>query len=684
MKADSLRISKVFSSGGDVHYILPHFQREYAWDRSNWQTLLSDVLSVYEAYNPDKEPEHFMGALVVINDGTRNGTVPAFKLVDGQQRLTTISLVLCALGHIVEESHPNLYRKIQRLLTNTDEIGLLYFKLLPTKKYGDLGAYRAIIEGKSLPSDSESRIPEAFDYFYKELRVKILKNQLEPERLFIVLTNCLQVVFIDLDQKERPYEIFESLNAKNKPLTQADLVRNYIAMRLPIAQQEQVFEEQWSKIESLLQERRTVGRSRFGEMTAFLRHYLAFRTGLLPNQDHVYARFRDRMEKDVSSEGFIEEIDTLCRFAIYYNYLLRSENEKDEDIQIRLSRLNVLEISTAYPFLMVMYDALEQNTINRDEFLEGLDILENYLVRRYLAGEPSNYLNKMFPTLWREVKQRCAVNKLAFPEGLVQVILTKNYPSDNRIQQLLLREQLYDRSSQSRNKVCLILESVNTHLSRGSDGYTVLNSEPTIEHIMPQSPTKEWKADLGSNLEQVYNEFLHTLGNLTLVTQEWNSTLSNAAFATKRHKLASHALRLNSQYFSAEIPQWNEKAILERANFLIFQILEIWSSLGEPPVSQADRKPKLLEILGETYEVGSWRDVAYYAAQCVLEVVDNFDAIAQQMPTYFSREEKKRHWELNNGWWLKFDLTANSALNFCDSLLLAAEIPNDDWKIEFE
>jgi uncharacterized protein with ParB-like and HNH nuclease domain len=137
MKADSLKISRVFSGGGDVHYFLPYFQREYAWNKENWQTLSNDIFALYETYNPEKEPEHFMGALVVINDGTRNGVVPAFKLVDGQQRLTTISLFLCALGRLIAKSHPQLNKKIRRLLTNPDESEFLHFKLLPTTKYGD-------------------------------------------------------------------------------------------------------------------------------------------------------------------------------------------------------------------------------------------------------------------------------------------------------------------------------------------------------------------------------------------------------------------------------------------------------------------------------------------------------------------------------------------------------------------
>jgi len=162
MKADSVKISKVFSSGGDVHYFLPHFQREFAWEKENWKTLLEDIFSLYEEYNAENEPEHFLGALVVINDGTRNATVPAFKLVDGQQRLTTISLVFCVLARAIKESHPLLYKKIRKLLVNEDESGLLRYKLLPTPKYGDRVTFFALVDEKPIPQ-SESKIYPAYN-----------------------------------------------------------------------------------------------------------------------------------------------------------------------------------------------------------------------------------------------------------------------------------------------------------------------------------------------------------------------------------------------------------------------------------------------------------------------------------------------------------------------------------------
>lgn len=215
MKADSLKIAKVFSTGGDIHYALPHFQREYAWKRENWETLLDDVLGVYGLYSEQTQPEHFLGTLVVINDGVQHGTIPVFRLVDGQQRLTTISLMLSALGRLVKESHPSLYKKIQKLLVNEDEEGHLYYKVLPTSKYGDRLSYQAIISGESPPA-VESLIPKAFEYFFKELNKLLEKDQIDPEQFFIVLTTCLQAVFIDLDNNERPYEIFESLNFKGR------------------------------------------------------------------------------------------------------------------------------------------------------------------------------------------------------------------------------------------------------------------------------------------------------------------------------------------------------------------------------------------------------------------------------------------------------------------------------------
>ncbi|HQX18109.1 MAG TPA: DUF262 domain-containing protein [Anaerolineales bacterium] len=683
MDAKSLKLSKVFASGGDVHYVLPHFQREYAWEKENWQTLLNDVMGLYEAYTSTKEPEHFMGALVVIQDGMRNGVIPAFKLVDGQQRLTTFSLILSAFGKNIETSHPAIYKRIGRLLTNPDESDLLFFKLIPTTKYGDRDAYVALLKNEEFPKGIDSKIPEAYQFFYKEIGNRIKAETIDPERLFIVLVNSLQVVFIDLDQGERPYEIFESLNAKGKPLSQADLVRNYIAMKLPEKRQAEIFNKYWSKIETILQEKRNVGKSSIGELTAFLRHYLTMRNGVLCNQAHVYERFRDRIENETSpTDEFEREIATLKNFAEHYNRLLRPENEPDKEIKARLMRLNILEVSTAYPFLMAVYESYSQKNLSDKEFVEVLEILENYIVRRYLTNDPTNYLNKMFPTLWREISP----TKLA--ETLKKVIITKNYPADSRVRREVLTEQVYDKRIQTSNKIVLVLDTINRFLSVKSGGYTVLDNTPTIEHILPQTPSSEWKAHLGTNWEEIYTENLHTLGNLTLVTQEWNSKLSNSSFENKKNILASHALTLNKEYFKQKIVKWDEKAIQDRANFLVDTILEYWSELGTPPIAQKSTgtKPKSLTIMGQSFVVASWRDVAFYTAQVISELVDDFDTrIAAQLQSYFDKQEYKSACrQLPNGWWLYMNLSAVSVKSLCRNMILLAEISEEDWQVEEE
>jgi uncharacterized protein with ParB-like and HNH nuclease domain len=539
MKADSLKIEKVFSGGGDIHYVLPHFQREYSWEEAEWKTLLDDATAIYDEYDQDREPEHFLGALVVINDGTRNGVIPAFKLVDGQQRLTTISLLFCALRDLLGDSNLSLSKKIQKRLVNSDEEGELYFKVLPTLKYGDREAYKRIVCSESRDPKSDSTIPKAYDYFYENLNKKLLNKSLKAEQFFVVISNCFQVVLMDLSQDESPYKIFESLNAKGKQLTQADLVRNYIAMTLPTKCQENLFKEQWEKIESLLQEKRTVGQSRIGELTGFLRHYLAIESRSFCSEKHIYYRFRDRIEKNFKQPNlFIGELKNISRFAEYYDKLLRPEREADHKIQEALRRLNILDIQMAYPFLMTAYDAWKSKQISHDDFLDLLKILENYMVRRFICNESNSNLTTVFAYLWNNINTEKATSELSFVEALKKVLVTKSYPPDRNIRSSVRKVKLYQEgSTQKKQKLIFILEEINFYLSRGTGGFTVLDRDdrPSIEHILPQQPKEDWKTELGEeNLTRIYQDYLHTLGNLTLVTSSWNKKLSNSPFSTKK------------------------------------------------------------------------------------------------------------------------------------------------------
>ena len=677
MKADSLHMVKVFSSGGDVHYVLPHFQREYTWEKPEWQTLMKDIFSVYEIYDEEQPPEHFMGSLVVINDGTQAGVVPVFRLVDGQQRLITISLLLCALGRLLDSDHAILQRKARRMLVNQDESGNLYYKLLPTLKYGDRVSYCAIIDNKAPPPGVESKIPLAFDYLTTQLSNRFESDSIDPDRLFNVLMTSLQVVFISLDQKERPYEIFESLNYKGKSLTQADLVRNYIAMKLPPERQERVFNELWSPIEEMLLEKRTVGRSRLGELTAFLRHYFACLSGVLVNQEHVYSRFRDRGEGKSVAE-FEQELTTLKRFAGYYDRLLRPQHEPNREVRQQLERLDVLESTTGYPFLLFMYDEWQQGRLAQDEFQAGLRTIETYMVRRFLNRDSTNYLNKMFPSLVKDV------DVTDFAASLRQALGTRNEPSDARLRQAAEMISIYKRDSYTRQKLALVFDTINRHLSAGSGAYTVLSDDPTIEHIMPQTLTEAWKRHLGDNWQQDY-DLLHTLGNLTVVTQDWNAQLSNAIYETKRQKLADHALLLNQTYFGEMAPAvWNGQSIRSRAQWLTDEITKIWPQLGETAAGW-NEKPKAVVVLDEVYPVSSWRDVLRQTAEMAVQWCgDKFEEqVVADLPVYFGRKPfSHASHQLNNGWWVNINLSADSIKQLCSNIIQAIGIPEDEYDVE--
>ncbi len=678
MKADSFHMGKVFSTGGDVHYVLPHFQREYAWEKPEWQTLLKDIFGVYEIYGDEHPPEHFMGSLVVINDGTRAGTVPVFRLVDGQQRLTTISLLLCALHKLLADDaeHAGLSRKISRMLINQEEKEELYYKLLPTIKYGDRMSYCAIVRGEEAPENVESKIPAAYQYLLAQLSERLKSDDIDPNRLFNVLMTSLQVVFINLSHGERPYEIFESLNYKGKPLTQADLVRNYIAMKLPPERQEPVFTKLWSPIEETLLEKRTVGRSRLGELTAFLRHYFAYLSGVLVNQEHVYSRFRDRGET-MNTDEFEQELTQIKRFATFYDRLLRPRHEPDPEVREQLERLNVLESATGYPFLLFLYDEWQKGSISREELLAGLRLIETYMVRRFLNRDSTNYLNKMFPALVKDV------DTADFEASLRQAIGRRNEPSDVRLRQSAETIDLYRRDIYTRQKLALVFDTVNRHLSAGSDAYTVLSDDPTIEHIMPQTLTEAWKGHLGGEWQQDY-ELLHTLGNLTVVTQNWNAQLSNAIYATKRAKLSTHGLLLNQHYFGEMASAyWNGQSIRERAQWLMAKITEIWPQLGETTAGW-EEKPKAVVILDEVYAVDSWRDVLRRTAEVAADWnSDKFEErVVAELPNYFSKEPRSRSDQLGNGWWLYVGLNADTIKRVSASIIDASGIPEDEYEIE--
>jgi hypothetical protein len=303
------------------------------------------------------------------------------------------------------------------------------------------------------------------------------------------------------------------------------------------------------------------------------------------------------------------------------------------------------------------------------------------MVRRYLTGGPTNYLNKVFPALWKDID---AGN---FIPSLKEVLLQRNYPADYAVNQKGITRRLYDNSSPTRAKTALVLETINKHLSlrENRGGYTVLDGDPTIEHILPQTPSDQWKTDIGENFNMIFDQYLHTLGNLTLVTSEWNGDLSNLPFSRKQPMLAEHALLMNHQYFQQPIPCWNDLAIQTRAKFLLSNILEIWPAIGQIPVPRtaAGTSPVRLVFLGQDIGVDSWRDVAEKTTEAIIQIVENFDEIANAMTSYLSRDPfPVANRQLTNGWYMNVNLSAASIKGYCRTLITRSGLTLNDWQVE--
>ncbi len=681
MIAQSCKFAKVFGNTGHMHHVLPHFQREYRWSQNNWQTLWDDAMLTYNALprvtGNERVPEHFLGALVTIPVGAQQGTVPVHRLVDGQQRMTTVSLLLRALAVIIQDQSPKLAAQIQSLLVNSNIDGDLRFKVLPTTKNNDRAIYCAIIENTPVPVGSSQTLA-AFNFFKHQVEAALTSGKITPEGFFEVLTSAFQLVWVELDKNENAYQIFESLNTKGEKLGEADLVRNYIAMRLPAEKQEKVFGEVWSPIEALLDEQHSVGRSGIGELTAFLRHFDAAQSGILSAKKNTYARFRDA-NKIRGDADFLDALYELKRFAALYEGLLRPDKGTNSKLRGALQRLNALDISVAYPFLLAIADRHHQGQISSMHFVEACETLENFFVRCFLTNVKSNTYDKMLAALARKIDWN------DFLPSLRSALLHNGFPVDSRVRQLIGSRSLYENAG-SREKTVMLFERINAHLYAGSDVKIVLDGAPTLEHILPQNPSASWKKELGEELEPVKREWLHTLGNLTLVTQSYNSSLSNDSFKEKQQKLTAHGLKLNSQYFARDIELWDGEAIEERAAWLTEKILEIWPSFEPVRTSVEEKvrtKPTSLTIRGEKTVVELWWQVLEATGEWMIRNRADFADVGQQLPAIVSKKEFPRAYcTLSNSWFINTHFSSGELKRHVKRLLQTQSVSPSEWNIE--
>jgi uncharacterized protein with ParB-like and HNH nuclease domain len=425
MEAAEAKIQRVLE--GSKQFLVPHYQRPYSWKEEQWKTLWRDILELIE--DSDSKP-HFLASIVTSPARSIPEGVEKRLLIDGQQRLTTLLVLLTLIRDRAREAGATkLAERIQDLVTNRHEDGNEHYKLLPTQSEdaaeSDREAFVRMVAGTSSPT--KSGIGAAYEFFASKLRRSDAPDLEELQR---VIVSKLTLVSIILDEKDNPHRIFESLNGKGRPLSQADLIRNYFFMRLPEKDHERVYIDLWRPMQNRLGE---------DALTNFVRHYLTRSAGVIRETD-VYAALKERVDSDPARSP-VEHLKDLARFSEYYEILLRPVKATSSRVGDRLHRLNRLEVTVAYPFLLATYADFVAGKRTEEDLCVVLDTVENFLVRRFVCGIPTYGLNKVFAGLYEQASKAGG----EFIPALRKTLSSspRAYPRDDEFRERLGSARLY-------------------------------------------------------------------------------------------------------------------------------------------------------------------------------------------------------------------------------------------------
>lgn len=641
---------------GVKQYVVPLFQRAYSWGKNEWEILWSDLLELSDTDNPRS---HFIGSIVSMPTNSVPEGVAKYLLIDGQQRLTTIFILLVAIRDKANSNeNKDLADEINdTLLVNRYKKETDFYKILPTQV--DRIPFQHLIDKTIHADDEDSQIIRAYRFFIRKLQ----QVSIDLRKLQLSISNHLSVVSIVLDPDDNPHLVFESLNAKGRPLTQSDLIRNFFFMRIHSNQQEDIYNKYWKPMEDSLGE----------QLTEFIRHYL-MKNGTAVKKNDIYFSLKDLVNQQ-EAMPYLEDLKT---FAEYYEKLLFPMKETNKTLQKALLRIQRLEATTVYPFLLNCYHDYTLECITVNQFKEVISVIENFLIRRFICSVPTNQLNKVFPTLYNQVKN---YDNSEFIVNLKHVLQTKRYPKDNEFKIHLIESQLYGGGDRGR-KTKLILETIEESYNHKE---TVPFEKLTIEHIMPQTLTPYWQEHLGDNWEEVQELYLHTLGNLTITA--YNSELANDDFAKKKERLVNSHLELNKYFLNKS--QWGMHDIELRSKELAERCLTIWEYFGEdqesPDTNVTGTTPRQLTILGQKFVVKSWRDVMEYTLNTIAELEpEKFELIIQNFPKFVGKDQSKFRAirRLQNEFYIEVNLSAKAIQHFCIQILSSIGLTTDEWIVD--
>jgi len=625
MKADDTYFLRFLQT--DQQLIVPMYQRNYSWNITQCRQLWRDI------YNLAKKgkAEHFLGSIVFISESVHlPGAINRVLLIDGQQRIASIILLLHILGKIVEEKNLSFISKekiYNYYIFNQNETGELRYKLILAKKDNEI--FRNLLNNiKVLDYGEDKNLSNAYDFFYNTINM----SKIDLERIFNSIQK-LSVVIIALKQGiDKPQMIFESLNSRGLDLTENDLIRNYILMDLELSQQEKIYNAYWYPMERNFQGEDPV------KFDRFFRDYLTLKTLTIPKLNEIFNDFKEFTEDEFSyNKNIIEELAAdLLKFSNYYAKIAFLK-EKDKELKNKFEYLKQLDVKVVYPFLLGIYDDYENKVITKEDFLTVLNYIESYVFRRSICGVPTNSLNKTFLIMIQDIDKKNIVDSL-------KIFLTKwkkyrRFPTDVEFKNELLIKDVY-RFGNSKYLLDK-LENFERKEKVNIDDYT-------IEHIMPQKEdlTDQWRKELGSNWKEIHENFLHTLGNLTITG--YNSKYGYKPYLEKRNMeggFGESPFKLNKML--GNLDKWNDIEINKRGTFLTEIALKVWpfpevpkEILDKFQAKGADEADDEADIKTDYVSEDYWKKRASLKS---LEIMNRFIEIAMELNENLAITYNKNH-----------------------------------------
>ncbi len=657
---------------GEKQLCIPLFQRPYSWQRKHWAVLWQDILALHDQHPPAPERKHFIGSVVMHPTNTVPAGVSKFAVIDGQQRLTTLFVLLIALRDVATAiGHPVLAERLNRMyLLNEYGTAAERLKVQPTQADRPALRYLAQPPAPGAPR-AVGPLLDAYAYFLDKLTAWINRQPARADELVPLVLDRLSLVSITLNSDDDPYLVFESLNAKGMKLTAADLIRNYLFMRIAPAQQDELNAQYWEPMQAALGE----------ALTEFIRHFL-MRNGGNVAQSDVYGAFRKTTER----RDVVPVLQEMARFAPTYARLLHPTREtKRPALRHALERLHQTRLTVAYPLLLRLYDQVRHGgSVTEATLVAVLGVLENFALRAFITKRGTGGANKSMQALARLTYELAASDGPLLLTAIQEYLATQNYPSDDEVRAKLLTEPLYHHAGERNARTRLLLELLERALNHKE---VVATATLSIEHVLPQTLTPAWAAALGPHAPADHAALVHTLGNLTLTG--YNSELSNKSFAEKRAEYARSNLSLNVAL--TEATTWDASAIRARSAQLAALFLQIHPALAAAAETRkkakaASIKPLAVWLAAKQWPVKTWFDVAIVTLRaCAEHAGAGFYAqLAAAKPHFVTpdRAALSSPKELAPGWYYEGHGSAEFHRQQCRWALAVAQIAETQWRVE--